>query len=359
MKPIWRKILNALFIFGVLTLVILMAFGNNELANAWETLFDLDPMWLAAALVCWLTCLLFDAASCYNFLRQQHYPVSYRRAFFISSLGYFYSNITPGASGGQPMQVYYMNKAGVPVGVATSCVTIKLVCSQFMIVLISSLLWAFNADFVNAQLSSVKWIIIIGWIINFMAIPPIILLSINRALVQRILLWFVRLGGRIKLIKDVDTAALRVETTLDAYRDSMLRLGRHPGQIAVQLLTMGISITALMCVVLCVFRAFGGTMSTSAAAEGTPWYHLLTVAFLLFVSTSYTPLPGASGAQEGGFLVFYRGLFPAGTAGLTLLIYRFFSYYMFLIEGAVFVVTENIRSNRRKAKRQAAESKNQ
>ena len=73
--------------------------------------------------------------------------------------------------------------------------------------------------------------------------------------------------------------------------------------------------------------------------RGTPWIHLLTLGFLLFVSASYTPLPGASGAQEGGFLLYFQGIFRDGTIGLGLLIWRFFTYYLWLITGVIAVLT--------------------
>ena len=88
-------------------------------------------------------------------------------------------------------------------------------------------------------------------------------------------------------------------------------------------------------VILFVYRAFG--------ESGTPWYQLLTISFLLFLSASYTPLPGASGAQEGGFLLYYRGLFTQGTAGLALLVWRFMTYYLFLIIGAAATILTHLR----------------
>jgi len=55
---------------------------------------------------------------------------------------------------------------------------------------------------------------------------------------------------------------------------------------------------------------------------------------LLFASTSYTPLPGASGAQEGGFLVYFRGMFTDANLSVALLLWRFMTYYSSLLIGA-------------------------
>ena len=347
MKPRTRKLLNLLFILLTLGIVIAVAFGNSDLSNAWETLFTLDAKWLLAALGCWFFCLFFDGLSCRRYLRRQHYRVPMLRSIFIAIIGYFYGNITPGASGGQPMQVYYMNKSGVSVGVATSCVTIKTVCNQFMVVLTGAVLWLCNLDFVHTQLASAKWLYVIGWLINFSVIPLVLLATFNRPLVRRIAGFLVRLGAKCHLIKDTEIATVRVNATLDGYHESILRLGRHPWHIVLQMLLSGLSLLGLMSVVLCVYRAFGNSFET------TPWYQLLTVSYLLYVSASYTPLPGASGMQEGGFLLFYKGLFAGGTIGMALLVWRFFTYYMFLLVGAVCTIGENIRSGRKKARAQA------
>ena len=87
---------------------------------------------------------------------------------------------------------------------------------------------------------------------------------------------------------------------------------------------------------------------------GTPWYQVLTISCLLFVSASYTPLPGASGAQEGGFLLYFRGIFKDGTIGLALLIWRFFTFYIYLIVGVFTIVIEKVILRREARKRKAS-----
>ena len=167
--------------------------------------------------------------------------------------------------------------------------------------------------------------------------PLILLVAFHRPLVQRIAAFFIRLGHRLHLVKDPQVASLRVNTTLDSYHASVLRLSRHPRQILIQLGLSALSVLGLMSVILFVYCAFG--------ESGTPWHHLLTISFLLFLSASYTPLPGASGAQEGGFLLYYRGLFTQGTAGLALLVWRFMTYYLFLIIGAATTILTHLRGS--------------
>ena len=340
MKPRTRRILNMLFIVAMLALILFIAFGNSELANAWEVLFTLDARWVLAAIGCWLLYYVFDAVSTHYFLRAQGYSIKFTSALYVSMTGFFYANITPGSSGGQPLQVYALSKRGVPVAIGTSAISLRFFSMQVMMILLSTIFWLCNRAFVDVQLAGAKWAIYIGWAINFVAIPGILLVAFCRPLVVTVTTWLIRLLGKLRILKKPDDTLLRVTSIIDGYHASIKRLGRHPGHILVQLLYAGISVVGLIGVTVCVYEAFGMT--------GRPWHQVMTVSFLLFLSASYTPLPGASGAQEGGFLVFFRGMFTQGTIGLALLVWRFITYYLFLLSGAVMSIVDSIRGGRRK-----------
>lgn len=346
-----RNLLSLLFIAATLLLILFIAFSNNELTDAWSALFTLDLKWVLCALVGWFAYMFFDMLSLYYFLYKQKRPISLGYACYVTLTGFYYSNITPGASGGQPMQVYYLSKRGVPVPIGTSALSIKFFAQQMMIVLLATLFWAFNRGFVDAQLGGVKWAIYIGYAINFASIPLILLVALHRPMVQAIVTFLIRLGGKMHLLKHAEDKIIRVSAGLDVYHASILRLANHPSQLIGMLLLAGLSTLGMISVPVSVYHAF--------RMSGTPWYKLTTVAFLLFMSASYTPLPGASGAQEGGFLAFYAGLFTQGTIGLALLVWRFFTYYLFLIVGAVMSIVGNLRSHHRNVKENQPEQNQQ
>ena len=138
----------------------------------------------------------------------------------------------------------------------------------------------------------------------------------------------------------------QVTEILDTYHSALLDLMHSPGQILLQFACSTLGLLSLFATTIFVYYAFG--------MSGTPWYQVLTISCLLFVSASYTPLPGASGAQEGGFLLYFRGIFKDGTIGLALLIWRFFTYYLYLIVGVFTIVIEKVILRREARKRKAA-----
>lgn len=339
-----KKVLSFLFIAASVTAVLFIAFSNTELKDAWGAIATLDLWWLAGILLCWVICVLFDGLNYWCYLRREKFKISVGRAVNVSLIGFYYSNITPSAAGGQPMQVNSMRKAGIPVAYGTMAVTIRFFTNQFTISMMALLLFLFNRAFVYEKLGGVMWLVRIGWLINFAAVPLVVLATWKRSWVQGLANWLVSLLAKIHLIKNRETMISKVTEVLDTYNQAMQDLLKRPGQILIQFLCSFISLLGLTATIIFVYHAFG--------QHGTPWYQILTLSCLLYVSASYTPLPGASGAQEGGFLVFFNGIFKNGTIGMALLTWRFFTFYIFLIVGVGTVVLEKIILKKESRKRQ-------
>ena len=329
-----KKTLSILCIVLSVAAVICIAFGNQELSDAWAAVRRLDLLYLLALLGCWAVYAGGDGVGIWFCLRRQGFILSPGAIVRITLCGFFYSNITPGASGGQPMQVAAMNKAGVPVGNGTTTVTIRLICNQFMVSLLSLAFLIANREFIYKQLEGAIWFVRVGWVFNFAVVPLVLLAAFRRTWIRKLVNGLISLLAKIRILKDPDATRKSAEEVLDTYHTALNALLRSPGEIIRQCLCSAASLFALTGSIVFVYHAFG--------MSGTPWYHLLTLAFVLFVSASYTPLPGASGAQEGGFLYYFRGIFTGGTIGLALLVWRFFTYYLFIFVGLVNLLIEKL-----------------
>ena len=79
-------------------------------------------------------------------LKNFGYKVSILRALKYTCIEYFYSAITPSSTGGQPMEIYYMNKDGIDISHSTLMVLLEL-CSHQIIALIFLSLGFNSADF--------------------------------------------------------------------------------------------------------------------------------------------------------------------------------------------------------------------
>ncbi|MBR6164816.1 MAG: flippase-like domain-containing protein [Clostridia bacterium] len=340
MSPKVKRVLSALFILFSIAAVVVIAFSNQELGNAWEAISRLDRTWLSGIFLCWVGYAFFEAAGTWFYLRGQGYGIRLPRVLGSTLIGFYYSNITPSAAGGQPMQINSLRKAGIPVGYGTLAITVRFAANQFVICLLSLVLWLLNREFVRGQLGGVLWAARIGLVINFAAVPLVLLAAFWRKGLQRLTERLIALGAKIRLVRDPEEAVAHATEALDTYHEALTELMHRPGQILLQLICSVISLLGLTGSVVFTYYALG--------QRGIPWPRVLTLSSLLFVSASYTPLPGASGAQEGGFLLYFRDIFRDGTIGLGLLIWRFFTYYLFLIVGLFTVINEKFLLRREK-----------
>ena len=312
-----RKLFSSLFIAATLGLIVIIAFSNSDLTNAWEALFTLKTEWLLCALLGWFGYMFFDMLGLYYFLRKQRYPVSFAYATYVTLLGFYYCNITPGSSGGQPMQVYYLSKRKIPVPISTSALSIKFLALQIMVVVITTVLWACNARYINEQMPNVKWFIYIGYGLNFLSIPLILLVALHRPIVQAIILFFIRVGTKLRLIKRPEETIVRLDAGMDMYHMSIMRLMRFPKRMIWQLLFAGLSLLSLMSIPLSVYHAFG--------QSGVHWYQILAVSFFA-VYQRQLYAPAGRKRRAGGRVppvllrCVYTGHHRTGAAGVAVLL---------------------------------------
>lgn len=330
-----KKWIGAVVIAAVLGLSLWIVFSATDPQTLADTLAALKPEWLLGALGCWLGFLFFDAVGYWLYYRRHGHPVRLRYNLYVVLMGAFYSGITPGSSGGQPVQAYYLKKAGVPLDVGTSGLSVRFVLGQLSSVLIVPVVWIVHREFINVQLYGVRWLCWLGWGIHLATVALIAGATFFRPAVQWLADRLVRLGAKLRLVRDPASATEKLHTALEGYHENLIKTVKRPGELLTQLLLSAISVASLMSVAVCVYYAFG--------LGDTPWQQLLALAYLLYMSAGFNPLPGASGAQEGGFVFFYRGIYPGGQVGLAMLVWRLFSYYISLLAGAAALAAAEIK----------------
>ena len=333
------NILNALVILGTVLIVIGLALRNSDAEASLKAVLSADGRWLFGGFGLWFLSIVMEALVNQCFFIWQHVKIRFFSTLHITLLGMFYSNVTPAATGGQPMQVFAFKNRGVPVGVSSSSLAVKFFCFQTSLLIGGAVLWLTQQEAVNTCVGDAKWMIFAGFAINGLSVAAVLLLAINRNIVRFIIVFILRAGHRLRLVKDLARSSSRADAALNDFSASVDMLVHHPLQILLLLLLSWIQIILLMSASYCVYLALH--------MRGHPYLLLMTLQWLLFIAASFTPLPGASGVQEGGFFLFYESIFPPALQFPALLLWRAITYYMALLVGLGSVVAESVRSIRR------------
>lgn len=325
----WSRIFNASVIVLSVAVVAFIVLSTDDLSQVGKALTSLNPWWLLAAFATYGGYLICEGLGLMAMLRPHGYRMHLPEAVHLSLIGVFYGYITPGYSGGQPMQIYHMVRRRIDAGVSLSAVAARHFFNHLTIVGMTLLLWALHADYAQGQVGHLTALIVIGLVMTFANVPLTLAVVLNRPLVERFVRWCIRLLTRWGICRHPEKWEAKAMATIAECHSALAELVCSPLQMLAQLLISSVQGLCLMAAPVMVYYALG--------LSGTAWYHVLTISFLLFVSASYAPLPGATGAQEGGFVVFFAGIFGE-VAPVGLLIWRFVTFYLCLLIGCVDTV---------------------
>lgn len=324
-----KVIFNAAVIILSVGLIVYFCLSENGLVDLAKNIDGFKKGWLVLALCGMLGDLFLDAVLIYLFTRASDKRYTMRGAAKSCMVGHFYSAVTPFQSGGQPMQIYVMSKQGVDAGISTSALVQKFLVYQSCLVAYSAVAILFRFKFFSENLSGgILGIALIGFLIQAFVIIMILLFSFNRPLTHRILTWLCGFLFKIHLLRDYESAIETLETQLDYFHESNKKLYRHKKLLLVTCVLTLMQQTSLFAVSYCVYRAFN-------IGFASPADMIFAQAFVTMVS-SMVPLPGAAGASEGSFYLFFSMFFTGGTIKSAVLLWRIFSYYAVILVSAPF-----------------------
>ena len=132
------KFLAYFLIIMVLTGLALFFSLKDDLNGIVKALSHADFKWILVIAGLVILSYMIDGFTIFVFSRLYTRKYKYHQGFATSVIGAFYSGITPGASGGQIMQVYTMKKQGVEPSSAASIMVMSFIVYQICLIIIGA-----------------------------------------------------------------------------------------------------------------------------------------------------------------------------------------------------------------------------
>ena len=132
-----KKIIgNGIFLIVVFLLTIYGVFHGEDLGKLSAAIRGSDIKWLVPGVVFVVLFIWGESVIIWYMMRTFGIFLKKRICFLFSSIGFFFSCITPSASGGQPMQIYYMKKEKIPIPVSTVILMVVTITYKLVLVVI-------------------------------------------------------------------------------------------------------------------------------------------------------------------------------------------------------------------------------
>ena len=254
------------------------------------------------------------------------------RAFKYTSIGAFFSAITPAATGGQPVEIYYMVKDCIKTSNGTLAMLIQLCGFQ-----ISTLSLSIICGILNPSLLSdgIIWFYLLGLLINGFALAVMLLATFSSKATEVMYKLLAGFMDRAK-IKYRDRKKEKLREALNQYSVSALYIKKNKIEFVKAIFRVFIQISIYHSIPYFIYRAFGLT--------NLSFLQLFSMQAVFYTTISGMPLPGSIGVSETLFLKLFGSAFGKKLLSGAMLLYRFVSFYLYIILFAIVVVINAIRS---------------
>ena len=333
MKSRKKIIFNGVFLAVVFALTIYGVFHGEDLSSMMDAIHRADKRWLIPGIALVAFFIWGESIIIWYMMRSSGIQLKKRTCFLFSSVGFFFSCITPSASGGQPMQIYYMKKEKISIPVSTVILMIVTITYKLVLVVIGIGIAIFGRGFLHKYLEGILPVFYLGLALNIFCVTFMTILVFHPLLAKAIMVKGMKLLERLHLVKKKDGRLKKLEDSMDTYRDTAAYLKNNPFVIVKVIGITFIQRMALFAVTWFVYQAFG--------LHGTGFWEILFLQAVISVSVDMLPLPGGMGISETLFLNIFSPVF-GGLLLPGMVLSRGLGYYGELLISAAFTVVAQL-----------------
>lgn len=334
-----RSIKKYIVLFILLAvLVLFVILKSADIESVWNAMKNADPRWLAAGLALAAVFNVAEGINLRTVLKSFGYRVTFGQGMKYAYIGYFFSSVTPSATGGQPVQLYVMNKDKIHVAHGTMALLIELTSFQIVAFFMENIaaFWIFSG---RIHLDKVMLVLVlVGYVMNLLFIAALVVVILSERLKKKIvnIIRFFVLKFPVRQKEKING---KIEDVLGDFESCKDFFKNDPGLTMKVIIVSMIQIVCWFSIPWAVYHAMGETGSTFAA--------LFLHQIVLYMTTALLPFPGAEGISEFSFVKLFADIFTSVPVAAVVLVNRGISFYFLLILSGLLGILLG-RSDRKK-----------
>ena len=296
-----KYVLSIAFMLALIVITYYFIFRNYELSSLIATLKTVDIRYIIVGVV--FACIFISGNGlCIREIMKSlgcKFPIS--RAIIYSSIDFYYSAITPSATGGQPVMAYYMSKDGLPISKSSLAMVLTVMEYMLSLVILAIIAICCVPQFVFGAETIFIVLLIIGLLLATLLSLFCALAMFKGQWLAKPCKWLINVGAKLHIIKNKEKLINSGRETLGEYRNAASFM-RHNPKVLIKVMTIAVlQRIALFAVSWCVYRSFGLTDAS--------FVEIVAIQTLITTATTTIPLPGAVGVSEAIFILMYDHIY--------------------------------------------------
>lgn len=313
---------------GVILLVLLTGlflFKDRDITAIPQALAGANPYYMLAGIGAIAAFFALEARGIQILLQPLAGGMGYMQTYKYALIDFYFSSITPGCSGGQPSQAFFMYKDNIPLSASSLALLTFNMVYHFAIILFAVAIAIWAPGDILSGIGAFKILLVYGLTIQFLLIILYLLAIFNRKLICRIIYCLAAFLTKIRLVKDPEKFRAKAALQIDAYCQGACYIKNHPLLLLRTIVIVLLHLLMLYSVPYWIYRALG--------LSGISFMEMITIQAALTICIESLPIPGGIGVAEGGFFLIYTKIFGEGLLLPALLLCRGLNYYLGLLAG--------------------------
>ena len=328
-----KMIRNLVFFILLIVFTFWYIFKDQDINVLLKTLGKVNIVYVFLGALLMLIYLFLESFNIRNVVTSlKEKKLSIFKHLKFTLICFFFSAITPAATGGQPVEVYYMSKEGISVPNGTIAMLLQLSGYQISTVALSIIMAFIYPEILSG---GVLWFFLIGIIFNSTVILVMLLSIFSQKATVKLVDFFIKILRFFK-IKNMDKKEEKIRSELKKYNKNSEFIRNNKKIFLQSVLITFMQLVCYFSITYCIYRAFGLNSSS--------YIKVFAMQTILYTTVCCLPLPGSIGVSETLFLKIYGIVFRKNILSSAMLIYRFVSFYLFILVSAVVVVVNAIKT---------------
>lgn len=307
---------------SVMLLTFYAVFQKKDLLGIWNAIIRMELGNFIIAISLGLFFVSAEGITIWYLLVSLGNKCSIWRCIKYSFIGFFYSGITPSATGGQPVQLYYMKRDGYKT--SDSSVILMTVALAYKLVLVLIGVCLFFLWYRHLKYFMKDYIILyfVGLFLNFIVVLAIFVAMRFPNILIRIAYAFEK--GMIRMrIWNVDSERKeRIQYFVQSYDHTVKFMVEYKRKLLVLFIMTMLQRCSLFLLTYIVYRGFH--------LSGSSMFSIMSLQAAVCISVDMLPVPGAQGITELVYQTVFVNIFTKTYLFPSMLIIRGINFYFLL-----------------------------
>ncbi len=332
-KEVRRFVIHMGIFAVVMALTFWSVFRGQDFGQIVAAIGQMSGGYMAAAIILAIFFVSAEGVMIWYLLRGIGEQTTLLRCISYSFIGFFFSGITPSATGGQPMQLYYMRRDGNTLSASSVVLMTVAVIYKFVLVLIGIGIVVFWRRPLKSYLQGYYGLYFLGLFLNAVLVVILLMVMFSQGIIRSCFYKVETLLVRLHLWQEKESRREKVEQFLSGYQDTVLFLRSHKKLIGITIAGTFVQRYSVFVLAFLVYCGLG--------LSGTAMVDIVFVQAAVYIAVDMLPIPGAQGITEAMYRGVFQKIFVGNYLVVSMCITRGISFYLVMLIGlAVFCMVQ-------------------